>query len=568
MRYAAFLSVALLSGTAAFSPAQAQQGLDLVKAGVAAQGGADALRALTTVTVTAHGQAWEPGQSEKPGGEPRFLGDSKLTISADYNQHAVRIGWDRAMKYPAVETMRYTEIVMQNTGSVTDDKGTKSMSAIRVAASLREAERASPRLLLDALDAPQSVAAMPDQKFGDATLPAVAFTVRGTKFIIMFDRTTHLPKAIRTRDDDNVYGDSDFDLALGDWRAVNGVQVAYSQTYELNGVPVHKVTYDQVTVNPQLVADTFGVADQYKVASTERPAVVPYQWVIRRLLLGRFLDSDRVVIPADGSFKTAELGPHVLQVMGGTANNLVIEMKDGLVVFDAPCCAEQSRAVIEAAKAKFPGKPIKYVVLTHHHMDHTGGTRAFIAEGATVIVPDTAQGLFPRPTSRGRAPSCPTRSRSAEAAQDRRRHRRDDAQGRYHRDPPAEDRQSACRRHADRLRGAAERRLGDRHLVARSRQQAHRGRGGVRGGAEEARHQGRDLRGRPRQQRQAGGARRHPGAELTRSFTNVMAGHVGVRRTASASLAYVPAIHAFLTDRKGVDAQDKPGHDEVIQNII
>jgi glyoxylase-like metal-dependent hydrolase (beta-lactamase superfamily II) len=30
-------------------------------------------------------------------------------------------------------------------------------------------------------------------------------------------------------------------------------------------------------------------------------------------------------------------------------------------------------------------------MFTHHHMDHTGGTRAFVAEGATVIVPDTAQ---------------------------------------------------------------------------------------------------------------------------------------------------------------------------------
>jgi hypothetical protein len=394
MRYAAFLSVALLSGTAAFSPAQAQQGLDLVKAGVAAQGGVDALRALKTVAIKSHSQAWEPGQSYKPGGEPRFLGDSTVTITADYTGHAVEAVWDRSMKYPAVETMRYTEIVMPNMGTVTDAKGTQPMSTIRVAATLREAERASPRLLLDALDAPQNVAALPDQKLGDTTLPAVAFTEHGNKFVIMFDRTSHLPKAVRTRDDDNVYGDSDFDLVLDDWRPVGGVKVAYDQSYQLNGTQVNKVIYDDVTANPAIAANTFGVADQYKVASTEQPASVPYQWVIRRLLLGRFLDSDKVVVPANGDFRQVELAPHVLQVIGGTANNLVVEMKDGLVIFDAPCCAEQSRAVIEAAKAKFPGKPIKYVVLTHHHMDHTGGTRTFVAEGATVIVPDTAQGYF------------------------------------------------------------------------------------------------------------------------------------------------------------------------------
>jgi phosphoribosyl 1,2-cyclic phosphodiesterase len=43
--------------------------------------------------------------------------------------------------------------------------------------------------------------------------------------------------------------------------------------------------------------------------------------------------------------------------------------------------------VIDAAKAKYPGKPIRYLVLTHHHMDHTGGMRTYVAEGATIIAP-------------------------------------------------------------------------------------------------------------------------------------------------------------------------------------
>jgi flavorubredoxin len=50
--------------------------------------------------------------------------------------------------------------------------------------------------------------------------------------------------------------------------------------------------------------------------------------------------------------------------------------------------------VIDAAKAKYPGKPIKYLVLTHHHMDHTGGMRAYAAEGATVIVPAPDKAYF------------------------------------------------------------------------------------------------------------------------------------------------------------------------------
>jgi glyoxylase-like metal-dependent hydrolase (beta-lactamase superfamily II) len=69
-------------------------------------------------------------------------------------------------------------------------------------------------------------------------------------------------------------------------------------------------------------------------------------------------------------------------------------MKDYLVIFDAPYGEAQSRAAIDAAKAKYPGKPIKYVILTHHHMDHTGGMRTYVADGATVIVPSPDKAYF------------------------------------------------------------------------------------------------------------------------------------------------------------------------------
>jgi len=84
----------------------------------------------------------------------------------------------------------------------------------------------------------------------------------------------------------------------------------------------------------------------------------------------------------------------VQHVEGGTANNLIVAMKDHLVIFDAPYGELQSRWVIDAAKAKYPGKPIRYVVLTHHHMDHTGGMRTYVAEGAKVIVPSPDKPYF------------------------------------------------------------------------------------------------------------------------------------------------------------------------------
>ena len=44
-----------------------------------------------------------------------------------------------------------------------------------------------------------------------------------------------------------------------------------------------------------------------------------------------------------------------------------------------------SIAVIDAVKRAIPGKPIKYLINTHHHFDHSGGVRTYAADGATII---------------------------------------------------------------------------------------------------------------------------------------------------------------------------------------
>jgi glyoxylase-like metal-dependent hydrolase (beta-lactamase superfamily II) len=396
MKYAVAISTALLLGASQFQPAVAQGPNDLVKQAVEAQGGADALRALKGAVIKGEAKHWEPGQSYAAGGESKFIGDSTFTLTADAGTRTVRIDWDRDKKYPAVEKVKYTEVISPSFGVVTDEKGeSRPMSGIRLASHLRELGRSSPLLLLKALDAPQNVAAIEDQKLRERSLPAVSLTDGNTKYIIMFDRETKLPAAIRTLDDDHLYGDSNYDLILSDWRQVGGVKLAHSLTNQLNGKDVQQLTYKEFQPNPTIAPATFAVSDDVKAkARAAATSDVPYQWVLRRMFLGRFLDSDQVSVPAGGSHRLSDLAPNVQQVVGGSANNLVVAMKDGIVVFDAPISDVQSRWVIDAAKAKYPGKPIKYLVLTHHHMDHTGGMRAYVAEGATVIVPSPTKAYF------------------------------------------------------------------------------------------------------------------------------------------------------------------------------
>jgi glyoxylase-like metal-dependent hydrolase (beta-lactamase superfamily II) len=395
MKYTLWITVFLLAMVQQ-QPAWAQGGGDnLVKQAVAAEGGADALRGLKALTIKGDAKFWEPGQSFAPDGDPRFLGDATFTTTWDLASGSARTSWVRDQKYPDPIILKYTETLTPTIGYVTDEKGSVPMSGIREAAQLRELERASPWLLVKAMNDPKNVDAAGSQKLGAQSLPAVSFSDGGTTFLILFDRKTHLPAAIRTRDDDNIHGDSNYDLVFADWKAVNGAQIAQSLSYRIGDLEVAKLSYRDVSANPSIAADTFSVPDSVRAAAKPvATANVPYQWVIRRLFLTRFLDSDNVFFPNGGGLKLVELAPNVQHAQTGTANNLIIAMKDYLVIFDAPYGEAQSRAAIDAAKAKYPGKPIKYVILTHHHMDHTGGMRTYVADGATVVVPSPDKAYF------------------------------------------------------------------------------------------------------------------------------------------------------------------------------
>ncbi len=64
---------------------------------------------------------------------------------------------------------------------------------------------------------------------------------------------------------------------------------------------------------------------------------------------------------------------------------LAVDFKDYIVIIEGPQSEERANAIIAEAKRVIPNKPVKYVVNTHNHFDHSGGLRTFIAEGATII---------------------------------------------------------------------------------------------------------------------------------------------------------------------------------------
>src|ERR1700722_9424443 len=67
----------------------------------------------------------------------------------------------------------------------------------------------------------------------------------------------------------------------------------------------------------------------------------------------------------------------------GGANIAVLAGSDGLVLVDAK--VQPWHQMVLAAQKKIFDKPVKYVIDTHCHGDHTSGNAAFQREGATII---------------------------------------------------------------------------------------------------------------------------------------------------------------------------------------
>jgi glyoxylase-like metal-dependent hydrolase (beta-lactamase superfamily II) len=78
------------------------------------------------------------------------------------------------------------------------------------------------------------------------------------------------------------------------------------------------------------------------------------------------------------------LGDGVYLITGGYAA-IAVDFKEHITIIETGQSEARGLAVIAEAKKLIPNKPVKYVVNTHSHIDHSSGLRASVAEGATIL---------------------------------------------------------------------------------------------------------------------------------------------------------------------------------------
>jgi cyclase len=81
--------------------------------------------------------------------------------------------------------------------------------------------------------------------------------------------------------------------------------------------------------------------------------------------------------------KTTDLGDNVYMLEGQGGNITVAVARDGIIMVDGEYAPLHDK--IKAAIAVVSNQPIRYLINTHFHGDHTGGNAPFAKDGVTVV---------------------------------------------------------------------------------------------------------------------------------------------------------------------------------------
>jgi len=359
---AAACSVLVPAAAAAQAPSSSSPRAVVARA-VQAMGGEQALRGLATTTVDFHTVTFGLGQEETPESPARATVAYGRTVT-DWS--GGRRAVSQEVRPVAGAATRQRFVAAAGIG-LTETDGRQAAGAPAQVAGTERAMRLAPeRLLLAALDAPASLRALPPRQWRGELADGLRYAAGADTVSLFFDRPTGLLAVAEVLADDPVLGDRRTATWYTRWQEAGGVKLPRQIDAEVNGRLVSHTVITALAANQPADAALFTIPDsiasraQRAAPAAAGPATAP-------------------------AVQLQQLAPGVWRVEGGTHFSLVVEQPRQLIVVEAPLNAARSRAVLDTLRARFPGKPVATLVNTHHHWDHSGGVRAYMAAGIPVV---------------------------------------------------------------------------------------------------------------------------------------------------------------------------------------
>jgi glyoxylase-like metal-dependent hydrolase (beta-lactamase superfamily II) len=162
---------------------------------------------------------------------------------------------------------------------------------------------------------------------------------------------------------DNIMGDMHILATYTGWKDFGGVMAPSTIVQTRGGWPFFEVAVTAAKANPADVA-TLVPAPAPAAAGGGQGGGAPALTVTSEKL-------------GDGLYRLTT-GP-------GSYDSVIVEFKDHIMMLEAGQSEARGLAYIAEAKKLIPNKPIRYVMNTHPHSDHTGGLPPLVAEGATIV---------------------------------------------------------------------------------------------------------------------------------------------------------------------------------------
>ena len=204
---------------------------------------------------------------------------------------------------------------------------------------------------------------------------------------------------LKTMEWDVIYGDIELEVIFDQWQRIDGIDFPMLVKISQGGAPRLEVRRSLIEVNPSQDPDYFNP-----------PPSVVYKHNQAAATRGKYLSQTIRMFTLAGAARpelgSIELEPGVdllyaLPVDG--IYTMVVEQEKGVVVIEPGMNDLKGEEIIRWIGERYPGKPVTHLIVSHHHNDHGGGIRPYVANGTTLVVHNTAtdfyQGQVNRPKS-------------------------------------------------------------------------------------------------------------------------------------------------------------------------